>query len=227
MPLSTAQAAREAGLAADRLYIEDFYGWSVQQTEALQRRDLEVLDWENVAEEIESLGNEQRNAWVSLCGRVIQHMLQIENCERDEDLEHWQAEIQLWRMQMADRLRDNPSLTGSYREIFDRAWNRGRGDAVESITDWAGLQRGSKAEREHKRSVNAMLPEACPYRLLEVTAFDTEERKPDVRRDVMPPAVASILNDRGGAGYQVRPWPGLDFKLEPVPRPLRGPKRSR
>ncbi len=217
MSLSPVQDPREAMPAEAGIYEADFHAWSVQQTQALRRRDLGALDWENVAEEIESLGSEQRNAWVSLCGRVIEHMLKIEHCEGDEHLVHWESEIQQWRMQMARKLKANPSLTGRYREISGLAWEQGRHDAVVAITGWAGLQRGSKAQSEHRRSVDAMLPGACPYRLLEVTAYDTEERKPEVRLDVMPPAVASILNDRGGTGYEVRPWPGLDSRLRPGP----------
>ena len=213
MSLSPVQAAREAVPSEAGIYEADFHAWSVQQTQALRQRDLEALDWENVAEEIESLGREQGNAWVSLCGRVIEHMLKIEHCEGDEHLAHWRAEIQQWRVQMARKLKANPSLTGRYREIFDLAWEQGRHDAVLTMTGWAGLQDGSKAEREYTRAVDAMLPSACPYRLLEVTAYDTEERKPAVRLDIMPPAVASVLNDRTGSGYAVRPWPGLDRRL--------------
>ncbi len=227
MPHSPVQAVREAGLAADEPYLEDFYGWSVQQAEALRGRDLEVLDWENVAEEIESLGREQRNAWVSLCGRVIEHMLKIEHCEGDEHLAHWATEIQQWRMQMAERLADNPSLTGSYREIFARAWDRGRSHAVQVIAGWAGHNPLSKALRDEERRVEAMLPEACPYRLLEVTACNTEDRKPTVQREIMPPSVAAVLNERAGGEFVVRTWPGLDFRLQPGPRALSGPERSR
>ncbi len=227
MPLSPVQSAREAGLATDRLYMEDFYGWSVQQTEALQRRDLEALDWENVAEEIESLGSEQRNAWVSLCGRVIEHMLKIEHCEGDEHLVHWVKEIQEWRMQMVERLLANPSLTGRYGEIFGLAWDNGRRYAVAGIASWAGHAPVSKAWRDEKRRVDAMLPEACPYRLLEVTACNTEERRPMVRDEIMPPSVAAILNERAGGEYAVKPWTGLDFKLQPGPQSVRGPGRSR
>ena len=227
MPLSPVQAAHEPGMAGDELYMEDLYGWSVRQTEALRRRDLEALDWESVAEEIESLGSEQRNAWVSLCGRVIEHMLRIEHCEGDEDLAHWESEIQQWRRQMARRLKANPSLTGHYREIFDLAWDQGRGDAVDSMTDWAGYRTASKGWRDEERRIEAMLPEACPYRLLEVTACNTEDRKPRVRREIMPPSVAAILNERAGGEYAVRPWPGLDFKLQKVHRALRVPGHSR
>ena len=227
MPHSPVQAAREAGLAADELYMQDLYGWSVQQALALRRRDLETLDWENVAEEIESLGGEQRSAWVSLCGKVIEHMLKIEHCEGDEHLAHWATEIQQWRMEMAERLADNPSLTGSYREIFGSAWDRGRSHAVRSMTDWAGHRTASKARRDEMRRVDAMLPEACPYRLLEVTARNTVEPRLEVREEIMPPSVAAILNERAGGEYVVRTWPGLDFRLQPGPRALSGPERSR
>ncbi len=225
MSLSPVQAAHEAIPAEAGVYEADFHAWSVQQTQALRRRDPEALDWENVAEEIESLGREQRNAWVSLCGRVIKHMLKIEHCEGDEHFAHWVTEIQQWRMQMAERLADNPSLTGSYREIFARAWDRGRSHAVQGIAGWAGHTPLSKALRDEVRRVGSMLPQTCPYRLLEVTAYDTEERQPEVRLDIMPPAVASILNDRGGAEYPVRPWPGLDRRLRLGPQHISGPSR--
>ena len=213
MPLSPEQAAREAVPATPGPYEADLHAWSVRQTQALRQRDFEALDWENVAEEIESLGSEQRNAWVSLCGRVIEHLLKIEHCDWDKDLAHWQSEIGEWREQMARKLKANPSLTGRYREIFDFAWENGRRDAAKSISDWAGHPVGTKAHREGWRSTYAMLPAACPYRLLEVTAYDTEARKPEVRLDIMPPAVARILNERAGAEYPVRPWPELDGKL--------------
>ena len=227
MPHSPVQVAREAGLAADQFYMEDLYGWSVRQTEALRRRDLEALDWENIAEEIESLGSKQRDTWVSLCGKVIEHMLKIEHCEGDEHLAHWQAEIEDWRSQMARNLKANPSLTGRYGGIFGLAWEQGRDDAVRSITASAGHTRQSKAWRDEKHRIEAMLPEACPYRLLEVTACNTEERRPSVHGEIMPPSVAAILNERAGAEYPVRPWPGLDFRLRVGSRALGGPGISR
>ncbi len=213
MPFYPEQAAREGVPTAPASYEADLHAWSVRQTQALRQRDLDALDWENVAEEIESLGSEQRNAWVSLCGRVIEHMLKIEHREGDGDFARWQAEIEEWREQMARRLKANPSLTGRYREIFDLAWEYGRRDAVKCINDWAGHPVGTKTHREGRRSTSAMLPAACPYRLLEVTAYDTELRKPEVRLDIMPPAVARILNERASAEYPVRPWPELDGKL--------------
>ena len=53
------------------LYQRDGYSWALQQAEALRRRDLEQIDWENVIEEIEGLARAERKAWVSHCGHAI------------------------------------------------------------------------------------------------------------------------------------------------------------
>ncbi len=227
MANSPVQAVREASLAADRLYIKDLYGWSVQQAAALARRSPEALDWDNLAEEIAGLRNAQRNAWVSLCGRVIEHLLKIEHGGTGECLVHWESEIERWQEQMARKLKANPSLTGRYPEIFGLAWEQGRHDAVRGMAKSAGHRPATNAWRDMEHRVEALLPEACPYRLLEVTARNTEDRKPKVRHEIMPPSVAEILNSRAEGEYPVRQWPELDIRLQPSPLPLRGPGRQR
>jgi hypothetical protein len=44
------------------LYDTDILLWSEQQAAAIRRRAANEIDWENVAEEIESVGNEQLHA---------------------------------------------------------------------------------------------------------------------------------------------------------------------
>ncbi len=41
------------------LYEQDFYQWTIEQSTALQERQIDQLDWENLTEEIEALGKEQ------------------------------------------------------------------------------------------------------------------------------------------------------------------------
>ena len=43
----------------------------------LRRRATNEIDWDNIAEEIESVGNEQRHAVESLLINIMQHRLQI------------------------------------------------------------------------------------------------------------------------------------------------------
>ena len=41
--------------------MEDFFSWALAQARLLRARKLDAIDWENVAEEIESLGRGQFN----------------------------------------------------------------------------------------------------------------------------------------------------------------------
>ncbi|MCY4187445.1 MAG: DUF29 family protein [Bryobacterales bacterium] len=60
------------------LYRQDGWSWAQQQAEALRRRDLQSIDWDNVIEEIESVGRAERGRWISHCARAIEHMLAVE-----------------------------------------------------------------------------------------------------------------------------------------------------
>ena len=62
------------------LYDRDFVLWTEQQATALRRaKDTNLpLDWENLAEEIESLGRSDRRELTSQIRRIIHHLLKIE-----------------------------------------------------------------------------------------------------------------------------------------------------
>ena len=63
------------------LYDEDFFAWAKQQAEALRAASRAgsnlKLDWENLAEEIESLGRSQRHELRSRLGVVLAHLLKL------------------------------------------------------------------------------------------------------------------------------------------------------
>jgi hypothetical protein len=56
-------------------YEDDFYAWTHAQAAALRAKDWAALDLEHVAEEIESLGNEQRHAVRSHLRVLLWHLL--------------------------------------------------------------------------------------------------------------------------------------------------------
>jgi len=66
------------------LYDTDIVLWSERQSELLRRRaagelvNEAELDWPNIAEEIESVGSEQRHAVESLLMQALVHMLKAE-----------------------------------------------------------------------------------------------------------------------------------------------------
>jgi uncharacterized protein DUF29 len=96
------------------LYYSDFAAWSAEQAvairEAGQRHVNAPVDWENVAEEIESLGRSERLALRSRIGTVIEHLLKLQVSPATEPERLWRETIRRTRGEIADILKDSPSL---------------------------------------------------------------------------------------------------------------------
>ena len=90
------------------LYQRDGHAWAKQQAEALRKRDLEAIDWDNVMEEIEAVGRAERKPWVSNCARALEHTLAIEHCKTaaPSNLEDWETEIRAFRGAMASAVKE-------------------------------------------------------------------------------------------------------------------------
>ncbi len=199
------QQPREPG----SLYDRDFYTWSMQQTEALKRRDFKIVDWDNVLEEIKSLGVAQKNNWAAYGARVIEHLLKMEHWDHSSDrvLRHWATEVWDFRSEMADIIDKNPGLKGQYAEMFAGAWKRGRRFVVHRLAEYEADRGGSQKDAVHKWK--HVLPRECPYRFEHVTAYDPKSDQ-EPREDVWPPAVARILNVRFKQDYPIFPDYTLD-----------------
>jgi Domain of unknown function DUF29 len=94
------------------LYDRDFVLWTEQQATALRRaKDTSLpLDWENLAEEIESLGRSDRRELTSQIRRIIHHLLKIESSPAAGPQAGWRSTIRNARAEIEDVLRDSPSL---------------------------------------------------------------------------------------------------------------------
>ncbi len=106
-------------------YDTDIVVWSEHQAELLRRlaageRVNDQVDWENVVEEIESVGNEQRHAVESLLLQALLHMLKAEAWPTSSDVPHWQAEARVFRGQVRRRfvpsMRQRVDLAGIYAD---------------------------------------------------------------------------------------------------------------
>jgi hypothetical protein len=91
------------------LYEQDIVLWSERQSELLRRRaagelvNEAELDWPNIAEEIESVGNEQRFAVESLLVQAIVHRLKAEAWPDCRDVETWLSDSMRFRGDAASR----------------------------------------------------------------------------------------------------------------------------
>jgi hypothetical protein len=95
------------------LYDSDILVWSEHQTDLLRRlaageRVNDQVDWENVVEEIESVGREQLHAVESLLFQALLHMVKAEGWPGSLDVENWRADARGFRAQA--RRRFAPSM---------------------------------------------------------------------------------------------------------------------
>lgn len=123
--------ARESPTIAT-LYAEDFYLWLESTVKSLKERDLKNLDWENLIEEIEALGNEQRRKVESYLRQLLVHLLSIGYWERERSYcdRGWKAEIRNFRAEL-DFLLKSKTLSNYLLQQFDRIYSQARKIAID------------------------------------------------------------------------------------------------
>jgi cation transport regulator ChaB len=132
---------------------DDFYSWALEQAQALRRAAAErvntaaPIDWENVAEEIESMGNEQAWKLKSSYTVLLLHLLEW-RYQPKRRTRSWRITIGRERDNVLDWLRASPGLKSRRHELFAWAYERARRDAM----------------RETSLPLRSF-PEACPFTL--------------------------------------------------------------
>ena len=180
--------------ASTSLYDRDLNAWARQQTEALRRRDLEAIDWENVVEEMDGLRRAQQDPWVTHCEKALECMLLIEHWKSPSvsNLDQWQGEIDECQLGMAEAITPSPSLRRECEEMLAMAWDFARGEAVARLAKHLADKAGALNDEPFERAVEAQVPENCPYLLKHVAGYDPKrEKEPDY--GVYPPAVVKVL----------------------------------
>lgn len=91
------------------LYDQDFYAWAQHQAELLRSGRLEELDIENLVEEIESLGKQQRQELRNRLGVLLGHLLKW-RYQPEARSKSWVYTIREQRLRIQRHLQENPSL---------------------------------------------------------------------------------------------------------------------
>jgi len=97
---------------ADDLYERDYYAWTKAQAAALRARrsGANALDYDNLAEEVETLGRSERRACLSQIDNILTHFLKLAYLG-GPDAPHWKVEIAAFRKDLRRDL--TPSLRAS------------------------------------------------------------------------------------------------------------------
>jgi hypothetical protein len=153
-------AQRRSAVGSDRtISIDvDFCGWLYDQASKLRHLRPETLDWENLAEELEDMGQSLKNSLTSHLARVFEHLLKLQyepNPTSRADQEHrWKVDLAVHRDEVNDILDGSRTLANQLCDFIAKAYPRGRryaGTAMVHVARWETL-----------------LPATCPWSVQEI-----------------------------------------------------------
>jgi hypothetical protein len=125
----------------DSLYDQDLVLWSEAQARALRAAAgagwNAPIDWENVAEEIESLGRSERHALASHIAVVIEHLLKLQVSPAQEPVRGWRDTIRRARGEIERKLEESPSLRREVAGLIARETVRMRALVRANLEDHA------------------------------------------------------------------------------------------
>jgi hypothetical protein len=143
------------------LYERDFFAWTQQQAELLRRKaaggPTPDLDFENLAQEIESLGKRDRRALASHTARIIEHLLKLQYSRAEEPRPGWESSVDVHRSKAGRILADSPDLKTEMETRLRESYDDG----------WRFAARSLRIELD-----SSTLPATCPYSLEEILGRD-------------------------------------------------------
>jgi len=121
---------------ATSLYERDYCLWAQEQADALRERRPDLIDWANLAEEVEDLAGRYADALESHCKILVEHLPETANAVesvRRNNLRLWRISVRNARYEIRLLLRRNPSLRARCDELFADAWPVARNIALAKL----------------------------------------------------------------------------------------------
>lgn len=126
-------------------YDEDFYAWSKDQASRLRAFRPADVDWENLAEEIESLGKSDRRSVQSDLKIVLVHLIKWKY-QPQKRKSGWRSSINEHRDRIERIIQDSPSLARVPGQSLAAEYRKARLQALEDMKPTKGK-----------------VPESCPF----------------------------------------------------------------
>jgi hypothetical protein len=124
-------------MESESLYETDFFLWTIEQAEALREMaragSNARVDWENVAEEIESLGKSDRRSLASHIRTIIEHLMKLAASSASDPRDGWVETVFRARSEIGYIIDDSPSLCRQVPELIERETPRARKLAASSL----------------------------------------------------------------------------------------------
>jgi hypothetical protein len=125
------------------LYETDFALWIEQTVSNLKSQDYSNVDWENLIEEIETLGRKDRRELESRLTTLFEHTLKRSYVNLPECYGGWEATISRTQQELSRILRDSPSLRNYFLTIYDECYQN--------------------ASKNMSKEYESKFPDDCPF----------------------------------------------------------------
>ena len=139
------------GTTTKTLYDTDFFVWASHTAELIRERRFDEIDLENLAEEVEDLGNSVRKGVRSQMMRILMHLVKL-RIQPERAGKSWRTSVVEGQEEIAFDLEASPSLRRDLQENLQKIYRR----AVRAALRETGLT---------KRARELDIPEECPYTL--------------------------------------------------------------
>ena len=138
----------------DSLYERDFYAWTQEQAAKLRARAHDDIDWENAAEEIETLGRSDKREVRNRLIIILAHLLkwQFQPGKRSSG---WRGSLAESRDQIRELIDESASLRPYPASVRDGAYRIAR------------LKAAGESELPEPH-----FPETCPYSVEQILDLD-------------------------------------------------------
>lgn len=117
-------------LSVKNLYQTDFALWVENTISKLKSQDYSHVDWENLIEEIETLGGRDRRELESRLTTLFEHLLKRRYVNLPECYRGWDVTISRTQQELKRIFRDSPSLRNYYLTVVDECYQ----DAVKNMS---------------------------------------------------------------------------------------------
>ena len=151
-------------------YDDDFYAWTQYQARVLREMPASDnrFDRENVAEEIETVGRNERDAVRSQVRRIIEHFLKLAYSPAGDPRRGWRGSIIDARAELEDKL--SPTLRHDLSAGLVRLYATARRRVMADLQD------------HDEPDAAASLPAECPYTLDQILDEDWYPEPPGEKK---------------------------------------------
>ena len=153
-------------------YDTDFLRWTEQQVDALRARELTRIDWDNLVEEVETLGRSERNELFNRLRTIIEHLLKYEYGLDRNPAAGWKRTIIGQRPKLLDHINQSPSLRPIASTMLQDLYEDARRQALAAFEEY---------EPFRLSEYEAALPATVPYTLDQILDKDWLPTPTDAR----------------------------------------------